>query len=237
MHPVLHELRAELKTHAEARLIASAKRFFKEPILAYGVKTATTRKTGRAFYPKVKHLSKDDLFNLIEDLWKSGIIEESFIAEDWCFKRKKEFEPTDFTRFEHWILTYINNWASCDGFCTKNLGAFIEMYPAFIDTLKTRTSSDNRWMRRACAVAFIKPASKGLFLEDIFEIADRLLLDSDDLVQKGYGWMLKVASEKHQAEVFEYVMQKKHIMPRTALRYAIEKMPDFLRKEAMKKPS
>ncbi len=62
------------------------------------------------------------------------------------------------------------------------------------------------------------------------EIAERLLLDPDDMVQKGYGWMLKAASESHQREIFEYMMARKDIMPRTALRYGIEKMPGDLRK-------
>ena len=74
-----------------------------------------------------------------------------------------------------------------------------------------------------------------MFLKDIFEIADILFQDNDDLVQKGYGWMLKEASRMHQAEVFEYVMRNKATMPRTALRYAIEKMPEELRRLAMKK--
>jgi 3-methyladenine DNA glycosylase AlkD len=65
------------------------------------------------------------------------------------------------------------------------------------------------------------------------KIAENLLLD--DLVQKGYGWMLKAASESHQQEVFDYVMEKKSIMPRTSLRYAIEKMPIEMRKQVMKK--
>jgi 3-methyladenine DNA glycosylase AlkD len=47
--------------------------------------------------------------------------------------------------------------------------------------------------------------------------------------------MLKAASEAHQQEVFDYVMSKKTVMPRTALRYAIEKMPASLKAEAMKK--
>ena len=66
-------------------------------------------------------------------------------------------------------------------------------------------------------------------------MADSLLADPDDLVQKGYGWMLKVASNNYRHEVFEYVMRNKRVMPRTALRYAVEKMADELRKEAMKK--
>jgi len=52
-------------------------------------------------------------------------------------------------------------------------------------------------------------------------------------VQKGYGWMLKAASEAHQQEVFNFVMRNKTRMPRTALRYAIEKMPPELRSQAM----
>jgi 3-methyladenine DNA glycosylase AlkD len=55
----------------------------------------------------------------------------------------------------------------------------------------------------------------------------------NSLVQKGYGWMLKAASKLHQQEVFDYVMKKKSIMPRTSLRYAIEKMPKNLKIIAM----
>jgi 3-methyladenine DNA glycosylase AlkD len=82
-------------------------------------------------------------------------------------------------------------------------------------------------------VTLILPARKGMFLEDVLEISDILLRDKDDLVQKGYGWMLKEASKSHQEEVFEYIMAKKDEMPRTALRYAIEKMPVEMRKNAM----
>jgi 3-methyladenine DNA glycosylase AlkD len=84
-------------------------------------------------------------------------------------------------------------------------------------------------------VTLILPARKGKFLEDILEISDLLLKDEDDLVQKGYGWMLKEASKRHQKEVYEYIMRRKDEMPRTALRYALEKMPENLRKKAMER--
>ena len=90
-------------------------------------------------------------------------------------------------------------------------------------------------MRRAAAVSLIVPARHGLFLNDVLAIADILLLDKDDLVQKGYGWMLKAASESHQQGVHAYVMRNKGTMPRTALRYAIEKMPPATRLQAMEK--
>jgi 3-methyladenine DNA glycosylase AlkD len=109
------------------------------------------------------------------------------------------------------------------------------MYPEYLSGLKKWAKSPNRWLRRASAVSLIIPARRGEFLKDIFEIADVLLLDQDDLVQKGYGWMLKEASRKNQKEVFDYIMKKKKTMPRTALRYAIEKMPKELKTEAMAK--
>jgi len=52
-------------------------------------------------------------------------------------------------------------------------------------------------------------------------------------VQNGYGWLLKEASRKHTDEVFAFVMEHKAVMPRTALRYAIELMPKELKAEAM----
>ena len=73
-------------------------------------------------------------------------------------------------------------------------------------------------------------------LARLSSVPDLVLTDPNDMVQKGYGWLLKEASRKHTPEVFAYVMKKKSVMPRTSLRYAIELMPKELRSEAMKKP-
>jgi 3-methyladenine DNA glycosylase AlkD len=108
-------------------------------------------------------------------------------------------------------------------------------YPQDIEELKAWASSNQRWLKRASAVSLIIPARKGMYLQDIFEIAQRLLTDPDDMVQKGYGWMLKESSRIHQDEVFQFVYDNKKQMPRTALRYAIELMPAEMRKEAMKR--
>ena len=101
--------------------------------------------------------------------------------------------------------------------------------------LRRWTQSENRWMRRAAAVSLIIPAKHGTFLPESMEIANLLLTDSDDMVQKGYGWLLKEASRQHQAEVFAFVMRNRQVMPRTALRYTMELMPKNLKEEAMEK--
>lgn len=172
---------------------------------------------------------------MCEKLWKTGYLEESFVTCNWSYKIHEQFELNDIEIFEKWINTYVNNWASCDTLCNHTLGTYIEMFPDKITKCIDFAHSQNRCVKRAASVTLIIPARKGMFLDSIFEIADILLLDKDDLVQKGYGWMLKAASEAHQQDVFNYVIKNKVLMPRTSLRYAIEKMPKELKIMAMKK--
>lgn len=235
MEEIIENLRKELQKHSDPKLKESGKRFFKEDVKMYGMKTSTGSEISKRYFKEVKDLGKEKIFSMCEELWESGYMEESFIACNWSYNLHKEYKEEDFKIFERWIKKYVSNWASCDTFCNHTVGTFIEMYPKYISELKRWTKSTNRWVKRASAVSLIVPARKGLFLKDIFEIADILLLDRDDMVQKGYGWMLKVTSKLHQKEVFDYVMKNRSIMPRTALRYAIEKMPKELKQEAMKK--
>ena len=231
----LLEIRQVLKDNIDERIQASEKKYFKEEVKTYGVGTATVGKIGKLFFASIKDCPKQDIFELCEGLWKSGYCEEAYIACNFSYFIHKKYEPADFVVFEHWVNNYVTNWATCDTMCNHTVGTFVEMYPGYITELKKWAKSTNRWMRRASAVSLIVPAKKGLFLADIFEIADILLVDTDDLVQKGYGWLLKVASAAHREEVFDYVISHKTDMPRTALRYAIEKMPADMKAEAMKK--
>jgi 3-methyladenine DNA glycosylase AlkD len=232
---IIGHVRSELEASADERTKESSQRFFKEQIRFYGVKVPVVGKIGKEIFKTLAGKTKTEIFDLCDILWQSGYIEESFIACNWSYNLRAGYQPEDFARFERWILLYVNNWASCDTLCNHTVGGFIEMYPGYIGQLKRFATSNNRWMRRAAAVTLIIPARKGKFLTDILEIADLLLTDTDDLVQKGYGWMLKAASEAHQQEIFSYVIRNKAAMPRTALRYAIEKMPKELKTAAMAK--
>lgn len=235
MSSIVEEISQELEQNSDSKTKKSGERFFKEKIKMHGVKSSMVGKISKEYYKQVKTKSKEEIYLLCEELWQTGYMEESFIACNWSYNVHKEFEEKDIQTFEKWIDKYITNWASCDTFCNHTVGEFIMMYPQYLTALKKWSQSNNRWMKRASAVSLIIPARKGMFLDDIFEIADTLLLDPDDMVQKGYGWMLKVASQSHEKEVFDYVMQHKLNMPKTALRYAIEKMPKELKTKAMER--
>ncbi len=235
MLSIVEKIRQDLKESSDEKVRQTSAKFFKEDIVCYGVRTNVVTGIGKKYLQSLKGSTKQEIFNVCELMWESKYIEESFIACQWSYSLHKQYKPEDFIVFEKWVIKYVNNWASCDTFCNHTVGEFMEMYPEYLSELKKWAMSENRWLRRASAVSLIVPAKKGKFLNDIFEIADILLLDTDDMVQKGYGWMLKVASLNHQNEVYEYVFSKKAIMPRTALRYAIEKMPSELKANAMKK--
>jgi 3-methyladenine DNA glycosylase AlkD len=187
----------------------------------------------KELFGELRDKSKSSVYGFCEELWKSGYIEESFIACNWSLAVRKNSDPSDIVIFEKWIDKYVNNWASCDTLCNHTVGELIEKYPELIVNLKRWAHSGNRWMRRAAAVSLIVPARKGKFLDDIFAIAEILLEDGDDMVRKGYGWMLKAASEAYQKEVYDFVVKHHEKMPRTAFRYAIEKLPDEMRARAM----
>lgn len=235
MNAIVEKVRQTLIGAADEKTRVSGERFFKEEVKIYGVASASAQKFSRDFFKEVKDLPKDEILALCEEFWKSGYMEESFVACHWSDLILDRLVREDFATLERWVSLYVSNWASCDTLCNHTVGGFIDMYPEYLGELKRWAISSNRWVKRASTVSLIIPARNGRYLGDIFEIADILLLDKDDMVQKGYGWMLKAASQAHQQEVFEYVVRNKGVMPRTALRYAIEKMPRELKVIAMSK--
>jgi 3-methyladenine DNA glycosylase AlkD len=235
MSITIDTLRKELIQNCDEKTKLSGERFFKEAVKLYGIRSATVINIGKEHFKTIPDKSKKNIFSLCDELWESGIMEESFIACNWSYYIHKQYEPVDINIFERWVSNYVSNWASCDTLCNHTVGTLVEMYPALISGLKKWATSDNRWVKRASSVSLIIPARKGKFLKEIFEIADIMHSDRDDMVQKGYGWMLKSASQAHQKEVFDYVISKKATMPRTSLRYAIEKMPKELKAIAMAK--
>jgi len=232
---LIQDIRTELKALANDQTKAAAQRYFKEGIQLYGIKTPVVRALSKKYYQLVKQESKEIIFQYCQEFWESGMQEEIVFATDWSYAQRKKFETKDWALFENWVMNYVKNWATCDGLCNHTIGSFVDRFPERLATLKAWTQSPNIWARRAAAVTLIVPAKRGKFLKDIFEIATLLLHDKEDLVLKGYGWMLKEATKTHEEEVFEFVCAHKNSMPRTALRYAIEKMPKERKAIAMAK--
>lgn len=232
---LLKSIRQDLEKHIDKNYHTGEKSFFKEKVISLGVRTPMVRKIAARYFKEIKDKNKKEIFVLCEELLKNKIQEEATIAYAWAFKLKKDFEKKDFKIFERWLKKYVSNWAKCDDFCGNTFGHFLHLYPEFFKRVFEWTKSRNRWLRRASAVILIYSVRRKNILAEVFKVCRKLLKDEDDLVQKGYGWLLKETSNIHQKQVFEFVMQNKKKMPRTALRYAIEKMPKSLKEQTMGK--
>lgn len=235
------QIRKELKQNIDKEYKKGNARFYKpgENIKGYGVRTKIVRKISSAHFKETLEWNKEDILSFSEKLLASGYNEESIMGFDFARRIKKDYKKSDFSVFKRWLSKYVDNWSKCDSICMFIFNYFLEMYPEYREKMILLTKSKNKWERRAAAVSFISNSKRGFILQgslkDVFKVANILLEDEEDIVQKGYGWMLKEASEAHQKDVFDFVVKNKKRMPRTALRYAIEKMPQRLRKKAMVK--
>ena len=203
-----------------------------------GIRTPDIRNIASEIFRELNEEGIQDIETILgfcENLLSERIVELRIIAFQWALKSKRKFQPKHFVIFENWANMHVTGWGSCDDLCVGNLGYFLYSFPEFIPNVKSWINSENPLVRRAAAVTFIYSLRRGKYLEHIFEISDTLLNDEDMYVLKGYGWMLKEASNIFQKEIFDYIQKKKKDMPRISLRYAIEKMPQDLRKIAMSK--
>jgi len=236
MHAVIETLHREVKAVDTPANRMDYQRWFKEKLKhPTGIKTPVLRKvSNRVFRTEAKPLGKDEILVIGDELLASRWQYSRFFAFDWAKKSWKQYEKKDFARFERWLKKYVDNWGRCDHLCGV-LGLALARFPELSPRRMKWTASKNLWLRRASAVALIEPVQEGLLLKDVFRTAETLLMDEEDMVQKGYGWMLKVTGDYYFDDAYRFVMMHKDAMPRTALRYAIEKWPRAERRRAMRK--
>jgi len=229
-------LREKLETLADPAHRKGSRAFFKNEINPLGVRCKDLNALVAQQWRVVRHLDTLELLTLFNALWQSDVFEEPVVASKLCSRALPRFEPSVFDTFERWLSTRVSNWAHCDVLCTQCLGGLYALHPATAEKSLPWLASPNRWVRRGAAVSLVPLARHGLCCGQVFHVADALLEDEDDLVRKGYGWMLKELSHVWPREVLEFVHLRRARMPRVALRYAIELLPADWRARAMAKP-
>lgn len=122
---------------------------------------------------------------------------------------------------------YVNNWDLVDSSAHLILGPWLENRDRNI--LDTLAGSSSLWERRIAIIATFHFIRKGKFA-DALRIAGLLVNDSEDLLHKAVGWMLREIGNRDRGTEEGFLMEHYRNMPRTMLRYAIEKFPEPLRK-------
>lgn len=187
--------------------------------------TGTVRKIASRNFKYIKDLNIDHVLTLCEELLKERTWGLGVVAYDWAFRMKSQYNEETFYIFENWLKKYVTGWGDCDDFCTHAFGELLCQNNHLFSNIIKWTDHPDFWVRRAAAVILIYPIKKDKLGEiDPFIIVNKLFYDEHHLVQKGYGWMLKVLSTIHPKAVYQFLMNHKESMPRTSFRYAMEKL-------------
>jgi 3-methyladenine DNA glycosylase AlkD len=190
-------------------------------------------KMGQVF--ELAKASADMPITEIEKLLESHIHEARAGAVSIMDKASRSKKTTDARRKEFFDLYMrrhdrINNWDLVDLGCLHMVGSFLQDKPRKI--LYKLAKSKNIWERRTAIVGtchFIRTGET----DDTFKIAALLLNDNEDLVHKGTGWMLRFAGDKNNPALLTFLNDYAAVMPRTMLRYSIEKLTPAQKKHYM----
>jgi len=226
MNELLENIRAQLHSLSNERVRISQDRFFtpEQRPDSYGVATPAVKVLAQDVYRQIKNWPISQRDRLCTELWESGKNEEGNLV-CYVYRRfAKHCGPREFRVFTRWLDKYVHNWGHTDGLSLWLLGASIANDPALIPQLYPWTRSRNRWKRRAAAVALVPSARRGLHAREIFRVAQPLIPDSDDMVRKGVGWLLKETYPKKSVETAKFLLPWAGKAPRVVLRYAAEKM-------------
>jgi len=232
---ILPNLKKDLKALTRPEKIEIFKQFFKTGKGEYGegdqflgLKTAETASVVKKYY----NLGYSDLAKLLkskiheERMAAVGILVNRFLKSDISGKK---------TVFDFYLKNYrgINNWDLVDISAPKIVGGYLYLSGEPRAFLYDFARSGNLWKRRIAMMAtfyFIREKD----YRDALKITQILLKDREDLIHKATGWMLREIGNRDLAVEESFLKKHYKIMPRTMLRYAIEKFPETKRQRYLK---
>ena len=228
---------SRIKAGADPERAVQAQHYFKEQIFSYGWTAERIRGLAAELYGQVRPgWTLKDALDLCEILLPNAYLEPKTLATLILLRYRKHFGRPVFGLIKTWLARdYCDNWASVDLLCPDGVGFLLEKYPDLLSKLGAWTRHPNRWVKRAAAVSLIKPARRGRCLEAAYAIAGRLLPVEDDLIEKANGWLLREAGKTDMPRLEAFLLRKRSRIPRTTLRYAIERFPESRRRQLLEK--
>ena len=230
----LIELRAALKKLADQQKKAGYMRFFKTAMGEYGF--------GDKFYgirvPDQRNILKKYVTLSLEEidlLLRSEYHEERFIALQILvhqFQKGADNAKCEIYNFYIDHTDCINNWDLVDSSAPQIVGAYLFKKPR--DLLVAFATDKNLWKKRISILAtfyFIRKNDFGTTMQ----LSELLLNDDHDLIHKAVGWMLREVANRNMNIAREFLEKHCKVMPRTMLRYTVEKFPEELRREYMER--
>ncbi len=225
---MVEEIQDALKQVSTPEKAANSTRFFKcgpgqygEGDMFIGVTVPDQRKIARAYFRPI--LFKD-LKRLLKSPWHEGRLTALLMM---VMKFQRGNEVTRRALFDLYMdeIEHINNWDLVDSSAPYIVGPWLEGNPYKMKVLKRLARSEVLWERRIAMLSTFYYINKCNRADEALQIITILLHDEHDLIQKAVGWMLReIGKRVDEAVLCNFLNEHAHNMPRTALRYAIERL-------------
>lgn len=213
------------------RAVASARYFKTAPgkygagDLFIGVTVPHQRQVAKAF----KHLSLTETIKLLHSEIHEHRLTALFVLIEQFIKSNETTQKKIYTLYLK-NTQHINNWDLVDSSAPYIVGQFVINHLEEESILTNLALSSDIWERRIAMLATFPYIRKAKFTVPI-KIATTLVHDPEDLIHKAVGWMLREIGKINQATAEKFLQQHASTMPRTMLRYAIEKFSPTKRKK------
>jgi len=229
IHEALAVLSIPEKAEFFPKFFKTGKGEYGEGDLFLGVTVPDQRSVAKEYYSKI---SLKELSELLSSKYHEHRLTALFMLISQFEKTKDIKVKNEIVEFYFNHLPYVNNWDLVDSSCYKILGRY-----AFEnqkeDLLRKLSYSEEMWHKRIAVVGTMHYVKKGSF-DLTKEFVTNNLKHSHDLMHKANGWLLREMGQKNEMELINYLNQYYKDMPRTCLRYAIEKLDEEVRQDYLK---
>ncbi|MER7874440.1 DNA alkylation repair protein [Streptomyces solisilvae] len=242
INAVADELLGSLAAKSDADFAAKTQRYFPQRIRALGVSNASVVDIANDYFRTRRDIPVATRLALAEEVLSRGSHHEEVLLGFALLHKvaRVGLDGEFLDRCEHWLGSYVSNWAQCDDLCLKLLYPFFRGHLDLIPRTRHWVESPSPWARRAANVSVVKfvrrKVGRSVFelpLSHVFDNCTRLMHDEDVYVRKGCGWLLKVTGEVHPDEVAAFLREWRTEMSRDTFRYALEKLDQETRTSLM----
>jgi 3-methyladenine DNA glycosylase AlkD len=222
------------KIRADEERAAKLQRYFKEPVNYYGVDYGWFKEWKADFLESLRPgWTVDDAVRFCEIVLEDDHMESRGIGYQVVGEFVEGAGPELLEKVKSWLEGFCGNWGLVDNLAPSVLTPLLRKHPELAGEVKSWASSPNQWVRRGSAVGFVDLVGEEPFKDDPYEVATALQGDEEDLTRKAVGWLLREAGKVDRDRLEAYLLEQGPKVPRTTLRYAIEKFPKEDRKRIM----
>jgi 3-methyladenine DNA glycosylase AlkD len=222
---IVAQVRTLLHGGGSAEHAAGVQWFFKEPVRSHGWYTGDLRRLAAKLRREILAEGGTKLlFDVADQLFGGKHLEERSLAVVLLQQDVGKFGDKEFKRLERWLARVIS-WADHDALVHYLIGPMLVADSYRVRRIYRWANSRNRWFRRASAVALIAGVRKQLFFQDVEDLWVSLENETDDMVLKGIGWLLREAAKHQPRRTVRFLMEIRDHAPRLVLRTACETLP------------